>query len=328
MAIITLKNNSTFESLAGKTILESSRQQGVALEYSCRTGRCSVCKTKVIDGVTEVVQPEESLSSRDVKSGFILTCCREAKTDIILDIADLGELGSIKTKILPCRIDSTDLLTDDVIEVVLRTPPTSRLEYIPGQYVDIIGKNGLRRSYSIANAPRGDGRITLQIRKIEQGKMSQYWFEEAKANDLLRMEGPFGTFGLRKSKASELILLATGTGVAPLKAMLEYISTTSTLGHFKNIYLYWGGRKEQDIYWEPVFETLPLTIIPVLSRAPDWQGRKGYVQQAVIEDIQNLERAAVYACGSEAMIHSAYEALVAAGLRVENFYSDAFVCSS
>src|SRR5690606_778496 len=119
----------------------------------------------------------------------ILTCCRTAVTDITLDIEDLGELGNIETKTLPCRIDSLALLADDVIEVTLRTPPASRLAYLPGQYIDVIGKDGLRRSYSVANAPRDDGKIALQIRKVPNGEMSRYWFDEARANDLLRLEG-------------------------------------------------------------------------------------------------------------------------------------------
>jgi len=314
--------------LENRSILESARQAGIMLEHSCRTGRCGVCKAKVISGETDVIQAEESLAAEDEANSLILTCCRAAKTDLQLDIEDLGELGSIQIKTLPCRIDSLQLLSDDVVEVLLRTPPNSRIEYLPGQYIDMIGKDGLRRSYSIANAPRQDGKITLQIRKVEQGKMSQYWFEEAKANDLLRMEGPLGTFCLRKSNAKQLILLATGTGIAPVKAILEQLATTPVTNTYNHIYLYWGGRTDQDIYWQPAFESLPITFTPVLSRTPEWQGRKGYIQQAVIEDGHDLLDAVVYACGSETMIHSAHEQLVTAGLNNKHFYSDAFVSSN
>jgi CDP-4-dehydro-6-deoxyglucose reductase len=328
MSAITLSNSISFEGQDGKSILESARQQGIALEHSCRTGRCGVCKAQVCSGETEILQVEESLTAEDEANGFILTCCRAAKTDLQLDIEDLGELGSIQTKTLPCRIDALQFLSDDVVEVVLRTPPASHLVYLPGQYVDMIGKDGLRRSYSIANAPREDGKISLQIRKVEQGQMSQYWFEEAKVNDLLRMEGPLGTFCLRKNNASQLILLATGTGIAPIKAMLEQLATTHQANAYSHIHLYWGGRTEQDIYWRPDFESLPLTFTPVLSRTPGWQGRKGHIQQAVIDDGHDLSDAVVYACGSEAMIHNAHEQLVAAGLNSKYFYSDAFVSSN
>lgn len=324
---IELRNNLTFSALDNRSILESAHQAGIVLEHSCLSGRCGVCKAKVLSGETDVIEVEESLAAEDEANGFILTCCRSAKTDLQLDIEDLSELGSIQSKTLPCRIDSLQLLSDDVVEVVLRTPPTNRLEYLPGQHVDMIGKDGLRRSYSLANAPRHDGKITLQIRKIEHGKMSQYWFEEAKANDLLRMEGPFGTFCLRNSQTSQLILLATGTGIAPIKAILEQLATLPVANIYNNIHLYWGGRTEQDIYWKPVFASLPLTFTPVLSRRPDWEGRKGYIQQAIIDDGHDLSDAVVYACGSENMIHSAHEQLVTAGLNSKHFYSDAFVSS-
>ena len=325
---IRLANGTIFSSSDSTVILESARQQGIALEHSCRTGRCGVCKAEVVSGETDVIQAEASLTAEDEADGFILTCCRAAKTDLQLDIQDLGELGVIQTKTLPCRIDSLQRLADDVVEIVLRTPPTSRLQYLPGQYVDVIGNDGLRRSYSISNAPREDGKITLQIRKVEQGKMSQYWFEEAKAKDLLRIEGPLGTFCLRNSNAKKLILLATGTGIAPIKAILEQLVTTPVVNTYNQIHLYWGGRIEKDIYWQPVFESLPLTFTPVLSRTPEWQGRKGYIQHAVIDDDHDLSDAVVYACGSESMIHSAHEQLVSVGLQSKQFYSDAFVSSN
>ena len=264
---ITLANSTSFEAESSQTILEAARSHSIALEHSCRTGRCGVCKARVKQGATEAIKSEESLTEEEKLEGFILTCCRSASTDLQLDIEDLGELGHVQVKTLPCRIHDIYLRADDVIEVVLRTPPSSNLEYLPGQYVDMIGKDGLRRSYSIANAPREDGKITLQIRKVENGRMSHYWFNEAKSNDLLRAEGPLGTFCLRRTKASILILLATGTGIAPVKAILEQLSTSPVLNVYSQIHLYWGGRTEQDLYWQPDFPDMRLNYTPVLSRA-------------------------------------------------------------
>ena len=224
---VTLANGNSFSAETSQTILSAASQNGISLEYSCRTGRCGVCKALVISGETE---------------GFILTCCRAALTGLQLDVADLGALGNIQVKTLPCRIDGLERLSTDVVEVTLRVPPSSRLEYFPGQYVDMIGNDGLRRSYSVANAPRKDGKISLQIRKVENGQMSQYWFNEAKVNDLLRMEGPLGTFCLRENAASNLILLATGTGIAPIKAILEKLCESPEHNTYSQIHLYWGGR--------------------------------------------------------------------------------------
>jgi len=326
--VITLNNGKTFTAEAGQTLLEAATAAELALEHSCRTGRCGICKVKVISGNTKVIKNQESLTDQEIKDGFILTCCRTAETAVELDTEDLGELGKLKPKTIPCRIDQITRHSHDVIEVVLRTPPTSRLEYLPGQYVDVIGKEGVRRSYSVANAPLNSGNITLQIRKVEDGIMSKYWFNDAQPNDLLRLEGPLGTFCLRKTNSETLVLLATGTGIAPVKAILEQLAETPELQTFSNIYLYWGGRTESDIYWQPQFPQLPLNFIPVLSRSENWTGRKGYIQQAVIEDDVKLQNAVVYACGSDAMIHSAKQQLEVAGLPAKKFYSDAFVSSN
>lgn len=329
MSIVKLANLIRFKCLPGQTLLDAARFQGIALEHSCRTGRCGVCKARVLSGETEALKPEEYLGGKELSEGFVLTCCRTAITDVQLDIEDLGELGSLQIKTLPCRIDSLQLLSDDVIEVTLRTPPSSRLEYLSGQYVDIIGGNGVRRSYSIANAPRGDGKVILQIRKVENGKMSQYWFEQAKSNDLLRLEGPLGTFCLRNAAVTHVVFLATGTGIAPVKAMLEQLAVTPELVADKKIHVYWGVRVESDVYWQPQFENLHVNFTSTLSRAANnYSGRTGYVQQALLEDQIELRNAIVYACGSKEMIGSAREQLNVAGLPVKNFYSDAFVSSN
>lgn len=328
MPKITLANQINFYSRSNQTILDSARLNGIAIEHSCQSGRCGVCKAKVIDGVTSPIKSEESLSQIEQSAGYILTCCRAAVTDVALDIEDLGELGNIKVKTLPCRIDSLSLIADDVIEVTLRTPPASRLSYLPGQYIDVIGKDGLRRSYSIANAPRDDGKITLQIRKVPNGEMSRYWFDEAKSNDLLRFEGPLGTFCLRPTLASQLVLLATGTGIAPIRAILEQLAAYPIKHSYSKIHVYWGGRTDKDIYWQPDYPRLSLRFVPVLSRSPQSAAKQGYVQDAVLSDGINLQDAVVYACGSESMIASARSKLSAAGLSPKAFYSDAFVSSN
>lgn len=328
MPLVKLSNSVTFDVESNKMVLDGAKSKGIFLEYSCKTGRCGVCKAKVLQGVTSVERQEQALCAEEVAAGYILTCCRSALTDVELDIEDLGEFARFPSKTLPCRIDSIAPLANDVIEVVLRLPPNAGFNYLPGQYIDVIGQ-GVRRSYSVANSPRADGKIELQIRQVEQGVLSAYWFGEAKANDLLRLEGPLGTFGLRTMVPSNLLFLATGTGIAPIKAMLEMLADQPQALAYKSIYVYWGGRTEADIYQQSVFNDLPLRFIPVLSR-PDstWTGRTGYIQQAVLDDGVPLLDSAVYACGSDAMIHSARDALLAAGLSPKHFYSDAFVSSN
>ncbi|RXA94313.1 FAD-binding oxidoreductase [Yersinia sp. 2105 StPb PI] len=329
MVSVKLNNGQTFISDLGTSLLDSAKVAGITLEYSCRTGRCGVCKATVLSGDTEALREETSLTTEEVAAGIILTCCRHAISDVEIDAEDIGALGDIEGKTLPCRIDTITRLTDNVVEVILRVPPASKLHYLPGQYLDVIGNGGLRRSYSIANAPRTDGKLELQIREVKQGEMSSYWFGSAKPNDLLRLEGPLGTFCLRDKDASTIVFLATGTGIAPVKAMLEQLLNNPDLVADKKILIYWGGRTVDDIYWTPQFERLNAVFIPVLSRASaDWQGRTGYVQNVLLDDGIDLTQAVVYACGSENMIQSAREALAIAGLPVKHFYSDAFVSSN
>lgn len=328
MSLVELSNKVTFLAEPGKTLLDSASSKGVFLEYSCRTGRCGVCKAKVLQGETCIQQNERALQGGELEAGYILTCCRSAETDLKLDIEDIGELARCEIKTLPCRIDSISKLADDVVEVVLRVPSNSALKYLPGQYIDVIAF-GVRRSYSIANALRADGKIELQIRQIEQGVLSRYWFGESKVNDLLRLEGPLGTFGLRNLNATNIVFLATGTGIAPVKAMLEKLAVAPEILIHKKIYVYWGGRTAADIYWRPDFDCLQLEFIPVLSRADAaWVGRRGYVQQKLLEDRLDLKQSVIYACGSDAMIDSARNALITEGLPCKNFYSDAFVSSN
>lgn len=310
-------------------MLDSARTEGIALEYSCRTGRCGVCKTKVLSGETEAFKEEISLTPDERAAGLILTCCRHALSDVEIDAEDLGALGNIAVKTLPCRVDTISKLADNVVEVTLRLPPNSKFTYLPGQYLDIIGEGGLRRSYSIANAQRTDGKLELQIRKVDQGLMSQYWFSNAKTNDLLRLEGPLGTFSLREKDVKNIVFLATGTGIAPVKAMLEQMLLNPSMAAGRKVFIYWGGRTLSDIYWNPQLGGLDANFIPVLSRADaQWAGRTGYVQSALIKDAVDLTQSVVYACGSEEMIHSARDVLTSSGLLVKHFYSDAFVSSN
>lgn len=329
MPIVILSNHKTFTAQPDRSILDCAKSQDTVLEYSCRTGRCGVCKANVLRGETELIQTELALTESERASGTILTCCRAAITDLELDIEDLGALADIQIKTIPCRIDTLERMADDVVRVVLRTPPKSALFFLAGQYIDVIGKEGVRRSYSIANTVREDAKLELHIRQVPDGVMSQYWFSEAQTNDLLRLEGPLGTFCLRDTRTTNLVFMATGTGIAPIKAMLEALAgDPKPLGN-KRIYIYWGGRTEADLYWHPEFPSLDLAYRPTLSRAnPQWSGARGYVQQTVLAENLDMADTSVYACGSEAMIQTAREVLTQAGLPLKQFHSDAFVSSN
>jgi len=328
MSIVTLNTGRTFTADATVSLLDAARNGGVTLEYSCRTGRCGICKAPVLSGDTVILRPEESLGADDANAGLILTCCRAAAGDVALDIEPLDRLAGLEIKTMPSRIVSIDRLAPDIVRVVLKTPPASPMRFLPGQYVDVIA-DGVRRSYSLANAPRTDGLLELVIKRYPGGHLSRFWFEAAKPNDLVRIEGPFGTFFLRDEGPRDLVFLATGTGIAPVKALLEELATDPVRAGRHRLRVFWGNREAESFCWDTSGLGLDVDLHRLLSGTDEsWTGTRGYVQDAAIRHGIDPDDTVVYACGSTAMIASAKTALAALGLPAKRFFSDAFVSST
>lgn len=328
MPTVRLLSGKQFQTGDAESFLDAALRQGITLSHSCKTGRCNTCKARVTGGSTIPLRDEIGLSTAEREAGWILACARAAEGDVELDMDDLGDIQLFPAKTYPCRIQALERVVPTVLKVTLRLPPTADLQFRAGQYIDIIGHAGLRRSYSIANAPREDHMIELHVREVPGGAMSEYWFNSAKPGDLLRLHGPLGTFFLRDVENKDLMFLATGTGIAPVKAMLESLVSSARLP--RSVTVYWGNRCHDDLYWQPSTESeASYRFVPVLSRPQsDWAGARGYVQQALLESATSLEDAVVYACGSEAMINGARRSLLEAGLAERHFHADAFVCSA
>jgi len=333
MSVITLANGTRFESTPGATLLDSALAKGVVLEHSCRTGRCGSCKARVTHGSTAALRSPLSLTDVEARRGWILTCTHEATSDVTLDIEDLGALAGMEARVTPARIDTLEPLADDVVRVVLRLPPRSPFKFLAGQYVDVTSPSGAKRSYSIASASSAPERVELQIRRVDGGVLSAYWFGQAQVNDLLRFNGPRGTFYLRPSAGQDVIFLATGTGIAPIRSMLMQLATLPEAERPRSVSLYWGGRHLADHYADPSPLLPGLRYVPVLSRGDiHWHGARGHVQDVLLHEIAHgrapaLADAVAYACGSEAMIHGARGLLANAGLPARRFHYDAFVSS-
>jgi CDP-4-dehydro-6-deoxyglucose reductase len=327
MVMIYTNYGSSFEQIEQKSMLSSAEKAGVIFPYSCRNGRCSSCKCQILSGQTECLSEELGLTEDQKLQGWVLSCVRAAKSDVQMKVEDLAGLQLIKPKTLPCKISSITKMSNDVVRVVLRLPPSSIIEYYAGQYIEVI-VGDLRRSYSIANAPTTDNRLELHIKKVEHGSMSQYWFEKAKKDDLLRINGPLGTFFLRNAAGKDLVFLATGTGIAPIKAMLETLHDKPKSEQPDSVTVYWGGRTPKDLYWHLSQCQYPVSYEPVLSKSLiSWLGQVGYVQNVFLASAPDLTKTVVYACGSDTMIRSAREQLFGLGLVEERFYSDAFVAT-
>lgn len=328
MLTAKLSDGQTFQTDESVSLLDAALKSGVLLPYSCRTGRCNSCKARVINGTTFAVRDEAGLSSDELSNGWILTCARKAQSDIELEAESLKSLSIPVPKTLPCRISHIERLAPDVIKVLLRFPPTTEFEFIPGQYIDVIGPSGIRRSYSLANANFSQKVIELHIRVVENGVMSYFWSNVANINDLLRINGPLGTFILRDTANVDLYFLATGTGIAPIKSMLESLQDLPSEQQPKSVTVLWGGRGSKDLYIDlPTFKG-DYKYIAVQSRPDEgWTGVKGYIQDVLVDLKPCFENAAVYACGSEAMIKDAKKRLIDLGLPDRRFYADAFVSS-
>ena len=334
MSVVTLSNGTRFDAERGVSILEAAQNRGLVLEHSCRTGRCGSCKARVASGSTVPLRAPVALSDDERRDGWVLTCTDEATSDLRLDIEDLGALVGIETRVTPARIDKLERLAPDVVRIELRLPPKNSFRFLAGQYVDVTSPGGVKRSYSIASAAAAPDRVELQVRRVDQGQLSAYWFDQARANDLLRFNGPLGTFFLRPVAGLDLVFLATGTGIAPIRSMLLQLAAAAPADRPRSVTLYWGGRHREDLYLDPRADLPGLRYVPVLSRGDiDWAGAKGHVQDVLAHEVSHalapaLAGAAVYACGSEAMIHGARRLLTDIGLPEGRFYFDAFVSSN
>ena len=323
---ISLVNGSTIQNIQSLTILNSAMISELNIAYSCKTGRCGVCKVSLLKGEVKELQAQLALTTTDRENHKILTCCCEPITDVVIDAEDLAALKGLNVKTLPSRIAKINVLSNDIIEIQLRFPPSADFKFLEGQYLDVIW-NGIRRSYSIASTSL-DKEVTLLIKKVELGIMSNYWFTEAKLNDLLRIEGPKGTFFLR-NKENPIIMLATGTGIAPIMSILHKLDQDKNYQQLQSISLFWGNRFVDDFVWQPEFKNITVNLEKIISKPnSSWIGKSGYIQNIALEVLgDKVIESDVYACGSNEMIQSAKQNFIQAGLKEGRFYSDAFVQS-
>ncbi|MCU6432806.1 CDP-6-deoxy-delta-3,4-glucoseen reductase [Undibacterium sp. Jales W-56] len=315
----------------GETVLAAALRSGIGLPYGCKNGACGSCKGKVIAGsVTHGVHQQKALSDEEQAQGGALFCCARPDSDISIEAREIIVSGDYPLKKMPSRVAKLEQLSDDVMLIALQLPANERLQYRAGQYIEFMLRDGKRRSYSMANAPHLDEQITLHVRHMPGGLFTDQVFGTLKERDILRFEGPHGTFFLREDSEKPMILLASGTGFAPIKALVEHLIYAKST---RPVTLYWGGRRPQDLYMHALCQewltTLPnLTYIPVVSDAlPEdgWTGRTGFVHQAVIADHADLSGYQVYACGAPVVVDSARRDFVKlCQLPEDEFYADSF----
>jgi len=314
-----------------ETLLAAGIRQGVNLPYGCKDGACGSCKCKLISGQVKLgAHQDKALSANEQAQGYILTCCATAISDVALESRQVTQEGVQPAKKMPTRIKAMDKLSADVMRVTLQLPASEAFVYKAGQYVEFLLKDGLRRSYSMASAPhRVEDGLELHIRHMPGGVFTDQVFGTLQPKDIMRIEGPYGSFYLHEDSVKPIILLASGTGFAPIKALIERMQHA---GIPRPTTLYWGGRRPADLYLDDwvrgQLATLPwLRYVPVVSDAlpqDQWRGRTGFVHRAVLQDAPDLSGYQVYACGAPIVVESAQRDYLQAGLPPDEFFADAF----
>ncbi len=331
------KSGRTFTVEADETVLEAAIRQGVQLPYGCKNGACGSCKGKVLEGRIEHGDHSQSaLSALDETAGATLLCCAHPKSNVLIDVREIQGGGDIPVRKVPCRIQTITYPSNDVAILQLQLPASERFQFLAGQYLEFLLKDNKRRAYSIASAPHQEGPIELHIRHLPGGLFTDPLFGQGadgksiKEKDILRFEGPQGSFFLREDTQKPIIFLASGTGFAPIKSILLHIREKKI---DREIYFYWGGRRPKDLYMDTLCQEFASTLprfhyIPVISDAlPEdhWTGRTGFVHRAVMADFTDLSAFQVYACGAPIVIQSAQVDFVnQCGLPEDEFYADSF----
>ena len=313
------------------TILQGALDAGYVLPYGCRDGACGSCKGRVLAGEIDHGKASATALPDDERAaGMALFCCAHAHTDLVIECHQVGSADDFPVKKLPCRVQRLERAADDVMIVEVKLPATETFGFRAGQYIDFLLPGNRRRSFSIANAPQDAQHLELHVRLVPDGQFTRHVFDGMKVKDILRFEGPLGSFYLREDSTRPILLLAGGTGFAPIKGLVEY---ALKIGLDRPMKLYWGSRDKAGLYmdrlargWQselPDFDYVP--VVSDQGPADGWDGRTGLVHQAVMQDLPDLSGWQVYACGAPAMIDAARRDFVGqCGLSQDHFFADSF----
>jgi 2-polyprenylphenol hydroxylase and related flavodoxin oxidoreductases len=315
-----------FDVEEGESVLTAALRQHLVLPYGCRNGACGSCKGRIIEGRVDYgVYQKKALTEEEKAQGKALFCQAKPLTELVIEARTIGAARDIPIRTLPCRVQKMERLADDVMALHLRLPANERLQFLAGQYIEFLLKDGSRRSFSMGNAPHDDELIQLHVRHVAGGQFTDHVFGKMKERDILRLEGPLGTFFLREDSAKPIVFVASGTGFAPIKSIIEHALHK---GVTRPMVLYWGGRRPKDLYMDALARKWPIAYIPVVSDAlPDdnWTGRTGFVHRAVMQDFPDLSGHQVYACGVPVMVDAAKRDFTQqCKLSEEEFFADSF----
>lgn len=332
MHIVTLQpSGHQFQVEDGEAVLAAALRQGLVLPYGCKNGACGSCKGKILAGSVDYgIYQAKALTDEEKAQGKALFCQAKPRSDLVLEARTVGAAKDIQVKKLPCRVQRLERLADDVMVLQIKLPANEKLVFLAGQYLEFLLKDGSRRSFSMANPPHHAEFVELHVRHVAGGQFTDHVFNKMKERDILRCEGPLGTFFLREDSDKPVVFVASGTGFAPIKAVIEHMCHK---GITRPATLYWGGRRPKDLYLHALARQWAadhpgFRYVPVISDAlpeDQWRGRTGFVHRAVMQDFPDLSGHQVYACGVPIMVDSAKRDFIAqCKLPEDEFYADSF----
>ena len=319
-----------FQVQEGETVLAAALRQGIQLPYGCRTGSCGTCRAHCLEGKSHYPEgPPLALTALELHAGEALLCRAVPLSDLKVEAQEITAMAGLRVKAMPCRVAKLEKLAHDVMGLYLRLPAVERMQFLPGQYIDILMPGNHRRSFSLANPPHDDALLELHVRNVLGGRFSQEVFSTLHEGTLLRIQGPHGTIFLREDTPRPLIFIARGTRYAPIQSILRHLFEQ---GRTRDIVFYWGARAAQDLYADAKLKEWAVTqkgfrYIPVLSEPiPEdhWSGRIGFVHDAVLADFADLSGHDIYLSGPPPMVSAARAAFPAHRADPLHMYSDSF----
>lgn len=329
--ITNVRNDASFQCEDGESVIDAALREHRIYPYGCRNGSCGACKTRLLSGKVDCGScAEHALTEDEKRQGLVLLCQAHPLSDIKIDVEELRSATDIRIKMLPCRIIRLEPVARDVMLVFLALPKGQGFNYLPGQYIDIVLRDGQRRSFSLANLPNEavEAGLELHVRRVPDGRFTSRVFDGLRLCDLLRFEGPFGTYFLKSGPDTNLLMIAGGTGFSPIKALIKQALNEHPESR---IHLFWGARNEQDLYMNDWVRNLQqthpgLNYTPVLSDqwSASWQGETGFVHEALCRHYDSVSEFDIYTSGPPIMVDSVRNSLLERGLNPDRFHFDSF----
>ncbi len=334
MRISLPRSNISFDVKPEQSLLDAALDASLNLPHSCKGGNCGSCRARLLQG--EIYYPNGQplgLSDAEVAEGMVLLCQARARSDLSIETFEAIAADQAVVKRLPARIERALPMSHDVMGLYLRLPVAETFQFKAGQYIDIMLPGGRRRSFSIASPPHDSRLLELHVRRVAGGEFSERLFDEPTRSSLLTIEGPLGQFIYRESRdAAPMLLVGGGTGLAPLLSILRHVIEN---GIDRQMTVYWGVRSERDLYAQATLEDLArrasqlrpaaMNYVPVLSEpSSEWQGCRGWVHEAALQNIHDLHNYDVYAAGPPAMIEALRREFSQRGVASDRLFFDSF----